>query len=87
MKILNNPLTATELATYPRGPHGSITAVIRMDLDTFTDGDLDSALNDMTDRISAEALLTDISYNVVGVEPDNILLIKVTGIPLDDDDA
>lgn len=75
--LITEPMTIQQLKAEAT-EDGWIEGVIPVDLSTFTDNDLESLLDILSEQLTGSPLLSQISYHVVGHE-GNTLHIRVEG--------
>lgn len=77
--IMDEPYTTGQMKEALRGAsEGYITGIVPVDLSDIVEGDLESFLDLLSEKVTGTELLMDINYDVVGFE-ENTLFIKVTG--------
>jgi hypothetical protein len=78
-KLLKEPLTRAEILEMANEKnHWWVSGVISVDLNEMF-GDFEAFLDLASERLTGTIMLSDISYEVVGFEPNNILHMKIGG--------
>lgn len=86
---LLSPLNAAEI-TERLDEHGHVSGIVAIDLTDLIDGDLESVLDLLSERLVGSTLGMEIDYSPVHVQDDGVLLMRVTLDPsmvLDDTDS
>lgn len=87
MKVMKKPYTATEIIEKQKGD--IISGVVRINLQDAINGEFDDFLDLISNKLVDSPCLVGSTYEIVGVEPENYILVKVTGhtsmLDLDDD--
>ncbi len=77
--LMEEPYSMGQMKEALRGENeGYITGTVPVDLSEIIEGDLESFLDLLSEKVTGTELLTDITYEIVGFE-EAILFIKVTG--------
>lgn len=75
---ITKPFTVHELHAAV-DEHDCITTVIKVDWGTLVSNDFEQNLDMFSEAVIGDTLLTDVSYELVGVHEDGSALVRVTG--------
>lgn len=78
MEVMEQPCSTEEIIKRV-DKDGRITGIIRVEMKDIVNMDLEDTLDLFSERLVGSTLLCSIDYEVVGHEPNNTLLIQVTG--------
>ena len=77
--VMEEPYTIGQMKEAVRGEnYGYMTGVVAVDLSEIIEGDLESFLDLLSEKLTDTELLMDVTYEIAGFE-ENGLFLKVTG--------